>query len=148
VAVPFLTRRAVVRGSLVTVVGGVTGYLTARTSGAARGGRGTTAANAYGPATGPGGEPLIALDQLPPGHAVVLAGERVVLARSSDGTVHAFSAVCTHQGCTVGVAGGSLACPCHGSMFNPGTGAVLQGPADRPLPSVRVTVRNGKVYRS
>jgi Rieske Fe-S protein len=33
-------------------------------------------------------------------------------------------------------------------MFNPDTGAVLQGPADRPLPSVRVTVRNGKVYRS
>jgi Rieske Fe-S protein len=148
VAVPYLTRRAVVRGTLVAVVGGVAGYLTARTSGVVGVAPGTTAANAYGPPAGPGGRPLIALDQLRPGHAVVVASERVVLARSADGAVHAFSAVCTHQGCTVGVADGTLACPCHGSMFNPDTGAVLQGPAGRPLPSVRVTVRNGKVYRS
>jgi Rieske Fe-S protein len=63
--------------------------------------------------------------------------------------VHGFSAVCTHQGCTVGsVSGGAIVCPCHGSQFNAQTGAVIAGPAPRPLPKVAVVVRNGNVYTS
>ena len=147
-AVPLLTRRSVVSGALVTVAGGVAGYLTARTSSAARGRRGATAADAYGPAAGRRGTPLLPLDRLPNGAAVVLQEVPILLTRSSTGRVHAFSAVCTHQGCTVGVSGGVIECPCHGSRFAAGTGAVTRGPATRPLPPVAVVVRDGEVYRS
>jgi Rieske Fe-S protein len=57
----------------------------------------------------------------------------------------AFSAICTHMGCTVAPAGSELHCPCHGSRYNALTGAVLQGPAPRALPSVPVHVAGGKV---
>jgi Rieske Fe-S protein len=146
VAVPLLTRRAVVRGALVAVVGGVGGYLSVRATGAAGGKRGVTAANAYGPSTGQAGKPLLSLARLPAGAAVVRDG--IVVSRNPAGQVHAFSATCTHQGCTVGVADGVLACPCHGSRFDPYTGAVKHGPAARPLPAIRVVVRNGEVFRS
>lgn len=49
-----------------------------------------------------------------------------------DGTFAAVSPVCTHQGCTVEVAGRFLECPCHGSVFTH-EGAVVQGPAEAPL---------------
>ena len=61
--------------------------------------------------------------------------------------MHAFSATCTHQGCTVGpVRDGRIVCPCHGSEFDARTGAVVRGPATRPLPQVRVVVRDGAVF--
>lgn len=45
-----LSRRAVLRGTLVTLVGGVAGYIATRNSAAAKAERGSTAANAYGAA--------------------------------------------------------------------------------------------------
>ena len=70
----------------------------------------------------------------PDGKAVVvMVGEQVV----------AFSSVCTHSGCTVAwdPADKLLACPCHGSKFDPAAGAkVVTGPAPRPLPTVTVVV--------
>jgi Rieske Fe-S protein len=144
--VPFLTRRAAGRGALVLAVGAVAGYLTVRTSGAGGGRRGSTAANAYGPSSGRAGDPLASLGSVPAGGGEVVDG--IVLTRDAGGDVHAFSAVCTHQGCTVGVSDAAIACPCHGSRFALGTGAVTRGPATRPLASVAVLVRNGQVYRS
>jgi Rieske Fe-S protein len=49
------------------------------------------------------------------------------------------------MGCTVAPAGAELDCPCHGSRYNALTGAVLQGPAPRPLPGVPVHVADGNV---
>lgn len=61
----------------------------------------------------------------------------------------AYSAVCTHQGCTVAYSGGQLACPCHGSVFDPANGAaVVNGPAQTPLPGILVEVQNGQVVRT
>jgi Rieske Fe-S protein len=148
VSVPALTRRAVVRGALVTVVGGVAGYLTVRASGADAGAPGGSAAGAYGAPSGGAGQPLLAVDRLQPDGVVVLTDAGIVLSRTSAGQVHGFSAVCTHQGCTVGASGGALECPCHGSRFAPATGAPIRGPATRPLAPVPVVVRNGEVYRS
>jgi Rieske Fe-S protein len=144
-----LSRRGVLRGSLVTLVGVVAGYLAVRTSGVARGERGTTAANAYGAPAGGAGRLLLALDQVPRGGGVILRDADVVLTRTADGDVHAFTAVCTHQGCTVDtVADGTIDCPCHGSRFDADTGAVRRGPAARPLAPVAVVVRAGNVYAS
>jgi thiosulfate dehydrogenase (quinone) large subunit len=47
----------------------------------------------------------------------------------------AYDAVCPHEGCTVAYVPSQsiIACPCHGSEFNPDTGAVIQGPAPHGL---------------
>ncbi|MCW2713691.1 MAG: Twin-arginine translocation pathway signal [Frankiales bacterium] len=63
----------------------------------------------------------------------VMVGEDVV----------AFSSTCTHEGCQVAWDAGKklLACPCHGSAFDPAAGAkVVAGPAPRPLARVPVVV--------
>jgi glycine/D-amino acid oxidase-like deaminating enzyme/nitrite reductase/ring-hydroxylating ferredoxin subunit len=53
---------------------------------------------------------------------------------AEDGTTHAVSPTCTHMGCLVSFNKAEKAweCPCHGSRFGL-DGAVLQGPATRPL---------------
>jgi nitrite reductase/ring-hydroxylating ferredoxin subunit len=68
-----------------------------------------------------------------------------VLLASTNGSVVGHTAVCTHQQCTIGASG---SCPCHGSKFNITTGAVENGPAQRPLEEIAVTVSGGQVYAS
>lgn len=77
--------------------------------------------------------------------AAKLNGAPITLARPSANTVAAFSAICTHQGCTVNAGGSQLHCPCHGSIFDAGTGAVVNGPASQPLPAVKVSISNGYI---
>lgn len=83
-----------------------------------------------------------ALTDIPVGGAVVkeVAGQKVVIAQPQAGTVVAFSAICTHQGCTVAANGDKLVCPCHGSEFAAATGAVTKGPATADLKSLSVSV--------
>lgn len=95
----------------------------------------------------PQGVQVTALAQVPVGGcaAAKVDGAAVVVAQPSAGKAVAFSATCTHMGCTVAPAGKELHCPCHGSRFNAFTGAVVQGPAPRPLPAVDVHVAGGQV---
>jgi thiosulfate dehydrogenase [quinone] large subunit len=53
----------------------------------------------------------------------------------AEGRFVAYDAVCPHAGCTVGYVPSEsiIACPCHGSEFNPDNGDVEQGPAARGL---------------
>jgi len=90
-------------------------------------------------------------NQLPPGQSATYAdpgdGQPDILIRQGDGTLTAFSAVCTHAGCTVGFAGnGQIVCPCHGGSFNARTGAVEAGPPPTPLPTKRVLEQGGQIY--
>jgi Rieske Fe-S protein len=62
----------------------------------------------------------------------------VYLRRLGAGEVVAVLASCTHQGCQPEPVADRLACPCHGSEFS-FEGAVLQGPAERPLVRYPVT---------
>lgn len=141
-----LSRRSLLRGLAVAAVGGIAGYVVARNSSATRAKGNTTAANGYGGAP-KGGSPVTRLDRVPIAGGVVLTADKIVLTRDANGAVHGFSAVCTHQGCTVdSVVDGAISCPCHGSRFNADTGAVLTGPATNPLPAVAVVVRDGNVY--
>ncbi len=140
-----LSRRTVLRGSGVVAVGAVAGFLLARRSDAARGTGTAVAANGYGPEPAATASALASVDDIPDGGGLVLDDQRVVLVRSGA-EVRAFSATCTHQGCTVdGVTDGLITCPCHGSTFDAGTGDVVSGPATRPLPPVQVEVANGVV---
>ncbi len=87
---------------------------------------------------------------LPPGRAALYRdpsdGQPDVIVRDSAGQLSALSAVCTHAGCEVTYEGGQLVCPCHGSVFNARTGAVLQGPASQPLPPRHVVESGGEIY--
>lgn len=65
---------------------------------------------------------------------------------SFDGGWKAFSSTCTHEVCTVQVDGSEFRCPCHGATFSIEDGAVLGGPAPRPLPEYGVEVIGGNVY--
>ncbi|MDJ0763839.1 MAG: Rieske (2Fe-2S) protein [Myxococcota bacterium] len=53
----------------------------------------------------------------------------------------AMTAICTHQQCDVGVGETELPCPCHGSIFD-FDGAVIRGPANRPLDNLSVNVND------
>jgi Rieske Fe-S protein len=145
-----ITRRSALAATGLFAAGGVAGYAIARSTDAAKG-----VQSANGPNTGytaphgsaPQGSAAHALAKvadIPDGGGVIVGN--VVLTRAGS-TVHAFSAVCTHQGCTVNrVAGGTIDCPCHGSRFDARTGKVVGGPAPTPLPAVQVTVRSGEVF--
>jgi Rieske Fe-S protein len=140
-----LSRRSALRGAAVSGGAAVVGFVVGRSR--RPGGQGaTTAANAYGAAPTTG-KKLAALDEVPAGGGLVVKSAKVVLVRESGDTVQAFSAVCTHQGCTVsGVQDGQIVCPCHGSLFSAQTGDVTSGPATRPLAKVAVELRDGAIY--
>lgn len=74
-------------------------------------------------------------------------GEPAWVVHPSGNTFVAFSAVCTHAGCTVQFDPGSLqfTCPCHGGTYNAKTGQVLAGPPPSPLPSIPVHVVNREI---
>jgi cytochrome b6-f complex iron-sulfur subunit len=98
---------------------------------------------------GGGGEAIATTADIPVGGAIAAttaAGEPILLTQPADGEIHAFSSVCTHQGCTVEPGDGELACPCHGSVFDLATGAPVQGPAADPLPEIPIEVAdNGDI---
>ena len=84
---------------------------------------------------------LVKAAEIPVGGGKVLSLLKVVITQPSAGDYKAFSAICTHEGCPVtDVEGGAIICPCHNSKFDITTGAVLSGPAKKPLPAKSVTV--------
>jgi Rieske Fe-S protein len=94
---------------------------------------------------------LVALSEVPVGGAVSANGkdgEPLIVAQPSKGTVVAFSAICTHRGCTVAPQSDILECPCHGSTFDIATGDNTGGPAPSPLEEVPVTVSEGVVRQT
>jgi thiosulfate dehydrogenase [quinone] large subunit len=76
-------------------------------------------------------------------------GDPALIIQSKVGEFVAFDAVCPHAGCTVAYQSAAkiIACPCHGSEFDPETGAVVHGPATTGLTSIHVAEGfNGKLY--
>nr|WP_308271810.1 Rieske (2Fe-2S) protein [Kitasatospora sp. SUK 42] len=67
-------------------------------------------------------------------------GDAVYIVQPKAGQYCALSSVCTHSGCAVDAPkNGQLYCPCHGSRFDAATGAVVNGPAVKPLPKYTVS---------
>ncbi len=97
-----------------------------------------------------GGAAIASASEVAPGNAVTFkdAGNPAVLVHLENGDFVAYSAICTHQGCIVAYKNGQLACPCHGSVFDPARGAkVVAGPAPKPLPEIPVKVKGGEVVK-
>jgi Rieske Fe-S protein len=114
---------------------------TAGASGAASGPAASASSGAAGGAAA--GGVLAKLADVPVGGSFPAAGadgQPIIISQPQAGTVVAFSAVCTHQGCKVVPADKILNCPCHQSTFDPFTGKNVGGPAPSPLPAVAVKV--------
>jgi cytochrome b6-f complex iron-sulfur subunit len=87
----------------------------------------------------------------------LLEGQKYV--RNSEGRFYLLPATdtnaiavywkCVHLGCTVPPPNpaleGNIQCPCHGSLYNGKTGALIHGPATHPLDYFPITVDNGAV---
>jgi Rieske Fe-S protein len=132
----------------------VEGGLTGGVQGAAQSAGGTTTQSGGTPvAEIPEGAPIARVADVSRGSAVEFTDAQLqqpaVLVHLEDGDFAAYSAVCTHRGCTVNYRDGKLACPCHGSVFDPAQGAAVEaGPASRPLPEIPVEVRGDEVLRA
>jgi thiosulfate dehydrogenase [quinone] large subunit len=135
-------------GTKSTGAGAVTGRLRAspapQPSAPATGSGGSAAPSAPGTAIG-------ATSAVPVGHAAQFTdpagGGPAWVVRTSNSQFVAFSASCTHAGCTVDFDRGTMqfVCPCHGGTFDAKTGQVLGGPPPSPLPAIPVHVVRGQI---
>jgi len=83
---------------------------------------------------------------IPVGGGIVISKVNLVITQPVAGEFKAFSSVCPHVGCLLDkVANGTIDCPCHGSTFRVSNGAVVTGPATRPLTSIAITVADGVI---
>ncbi len=125
-----LDRRAVLGGLVAcAALTGCAGYGSGRTT----------------PAAVAAGTPLAAVADVPVGGGLVLAARDTVLVRPDADTIRAYTATCTHQGCSVTeVVAGEIRCVCHGSTFAL-DGTVTGGPAPAPLAERAVAVVDGAV---
>ena len=95
------------------------------------------------------GTEIVGAADVPVGSGVILKDLKVVVTQPTEGTFLAFSAVCTHKGCTVGtVSGDEILCPCHESVFSTEDGSVVNGPAERPLDKVDVEVKGRRILKA
>jgi nitrite reductase/ring-hydroxylating ferredoxin subunit len=71
-----------------------------------------------------------------------------VLVRLSSDRFVAYDRACTHLLCPVIAQPefGRLHCPCHEGVFDLETGRPIAGPPERPLPRIRLEVREGAIY--
>lgn len=105
------------------------------------------------------GAELAKSSQIKVGQTLIYSGQsggqiiEVILTRTKKGLV-ALDGTCTHQGCTVGLdrTQKKIVCPCHKSVFDPATGAVILGPNGSPKNSISplnkytITEKAGIIY--
>jgi Rieske Fe-S protein len=97
---------------------------------------------------GPGIE-VGTVDRLPPGSGLraSLGGDDSAVVVNVGGSVRAFRAVCTHEGCPLGWNAQQhlIRCPCHGGAYDT-SGHVVSGPPPAPLTELRAVVEHGVIY--
>lgn len=86
----------------------------------------------------------------PPGHAVFVQVQgREISVFHVDGRLYAVDRACTHAGGPLDEGsldtGPVVTCPWHGSQFDLRTGAVVEGPAHRPIATYGVRIESGKL---
>ena len=146
---PALSRRGLLAGA-----GAGAAVLTVAACGSDDSGSSGTTTSGSGGASKPGGGSggsLTSVADVPVGGAVSAkdsSGAPVIVSQPSKGEVVAFSAICTHKGCTVAPQGDQLVCPCHGSTYDLATGDNTGGPAPKPLAKIPVKVKGGQVVET
>jgi Rieske Fe-S protein len=94
----------------------------------------------------PAGGEIGTTADVPVGGGTVFQKQKIVVTQPTEGDFKAFTAVCTHQGCTVAaVNGDTIQCNCHGSQYNAADGKVKKGPAPKALAPKKITVEGDKL---
>jgi thiosulfate dehydrogenase [quinone] large subunit len=100
------------------------------------------------------GKQIIKVAELPVGKTFNFVhsaqGVPAILFRTKTG-VFAYSAICTHEGCSVAYKSSTkkLICPCHAAQFDPFANAkVVSGPAERALDKVNVKIRGNWIVEA
>jgi nitrite reductase/ring-hydroxylating ferredoxin subunit len=148
------TRRGLLAGvGLVGLAGAVSACSSGGSSSSPSGGNagGGNAGAGAAPSAASGGNgaagALATTSEIPVGSGKIFTSEKVVVTQPSSGEFKAFSAVCTHMGCLVNqIANGTIDCPCHGSQYSITTGAVVAGPAPKPLPAETIKVAGTSIF--
>lgn len=92
------------------------------------------------------------LDAIPVGGALTFAypepHDDCILVRTAQQRFVAYSQKCTHLSCAVTPRPNEnrLYCPCHHGSFDLATGAPTAGPPRRPLPRIKLEIRDGAIY--
>jgi Rieske Fe-S protein len=71
-----------------------------------------------------------------------------IIVRLSETELVAYSQACTHLMCPVNYQHDKrqFYCPCHEGFFSAEDGHVLAGPPPRPLPRIKIEVRDGAIH--
>jgi Rieske Fe-S protein len=158
------SRRGVLAGvGLVGLAGAITACSSGSSSSSsapaapassADGGAASSAPAAGGGSSSAGGgaaaaDALTTTSKVPVGGGFVNTDKKIVITQPSAGEYKAFTAVCTHMGCIVNQIGnGTIDCPCHGSKYNISTGAVVNGPAPKPLAPIAIKVSGSNIVQA
>ncbi|MEV0595257.1 Rieske (2Fe-2S) protein [Nonomuraea cavernae] len=104
-------------------------------------------AAATGPAEpGAAGGALGRTTDIPVGGGTVFKDRKIVVTQPTAGDFKAYTAICTHQGCTVAsVANGLIECPCHGGKYKIEDGSVAGGPPKGPLAETAIKVEGDQI---
>ncbi len=158
IAAATLGGAALVLGGATADIGRMIGGAKPPKSGPSLGGSTTTTTNPSGSTTtttttgATKGTKLGAASQVPEGQAVTFTipsnGDTGIILHKG-GKFLAYDAICPHAGCPVGYSSSAneFQCPCHGSVFNVETGAVLGGPSPRGLTPLKVVQgSDGNLY--
>jgi Rieske Fe-S protein len=122
-----LTRRTlIIRGGLSALAIGALSSCTNYGNGAAPTQAGSTAASTVAGVT-------TTKADIPVGSGKIFADAQTVITQPKSGQFKAFTAICTHQQCTVADVTTTINCNCHGSKFSITDGSVVNGPAQNPL---------------
>lgn len=135
------------RRSVLAAAGAASAAVTLAACGSGGGEGSGSDENAGGGGEEGGGGALGKAADIPEGGGKVFKEQKVVVTRPSGSEYKAFSATCTHKGCSVSeVKGGTIICPCHDSKFDITDGSVKGGPATKPLPPAKVSVKDGSIH--
>ena len=111
----------------------------------------SSAPSSEAPASSPASESsapaagIATTSDVPVGSGVIIGDSEVVITQPASGEFKCFTAICTHQGCTVGDVTDTINCPCHGSMFSIEDGSVVGGPAPSPLEEFQLSVDGDQI---
>jgi Rieske Fe-S protein len=135
---PAASRRALFAGAGVAAAAVVVAGCSSGNGSSSSGGAN---AGATGSAAGGVSGTLASTSQIPVDGGMIFKDKKIVITQPASGTFKAFTAICTHLGCTVAtVSGGTINCPCHGSKYNITDGSVVHGPAPRPLAPIAIKI--------
>jgi Rieske Fe-S protein len=139
-------RRSVMKAAALVAVP-VAGVGTVAACSSSGSGKSAGSSGSSGSSSGGGGATAtVPSSSVPVGGGFVDTDKLVVVTQPQAGVFKAFTAVCTHQGCTVkDVSNNQIHCPCHGSIFSAQDGSVVTGPAGAPLSAMTAKVNGANV---